>query len=199
MSTYWNTKREASVVDKTVLQRTVRQGTWTSKAHHKHWMVEGNSRIHHHQPLCPANAVHSPLKRADLETNTGSPCGKLRTTNALYHLSPKARGDKTPFKTNLGVEGWSCTWAANKIHKEGPILKASEEVGPLMATATGTRSWRKANTRLCKCEMTTERKYEENANPKQTQNIRCSRMQSIRSYSHTYPYFLSPTQNIARP
>lgn len=150
-------------------------------------MVEGNSHIHHQQPLCPVNAVLCPSQQADLETSTGSPRGKLRTTNTLHCLSPKARDDKTPSKTNLGVEGWSCTWAANKIHKEGPILKASEEAGPLMATAP--RSWRKANTRLCKYEMTTEGKYEENANPKQTQDVRCSRMQSIRCYTHTLTFW----------
>lgn len=152
--------------------------------------MEGNSRIHHQQPLCPANTVLCPSQRADLETSRGSLRGKLRTTNTLNCLSPKARDDKTPFKTNLWVEGWSCTRAANKIHKEGPILKASEEAGPL--TAKAPRSWRKANTRLCKYEMTTEGKHE-NANPKQTQDVRCSRMQSIRCCSHTYPPFLSVT------
>lgn len=158
-------------------------------------MVEGNSHIHHQQPLCPVNAVLCPSQRADLETSTGSPRGKLKTTNTLHCLSPKARDDKTPSKTNLGVEAWSCTWAANKIHKEGPILKASEEAGPLMATAP--RSWRKANTRLCKYEMTTEGKYEENENPKQTQDIRCSRMQSIRCYTHTLTFSLK--QDMALP
>lgn len=150
-------------------------------------MVEGKS---HPPPTVTVffKCCASPFQQADLKTSTGSPSCKLRTTNALHCLSPKARDDKTPFKTNLWVEGWCCAWAANKIHKEGPILKASEEVAPLMAT--GTRRWTKANTRLCKYEMTTERKQAENANPKQTKNVRYTRVQRIRSYTRTLAFSL---------
>lgn len=60
-STYWKTKRAALVVYNTVLQRTVRQGTWTSKTQHKHWMVEKKWL---HLPLCPANAMHPTLNES---------------------------------------------------------------------------------------------------------------------------------------
>lgn len=134
---------------------------------------------------CQCCTSHSQWEH--LDTNTGSQHGKLRT-QMLSITSIQKTDDNNPFQTNLWVEGWSCAWAANKVHKEGPILKASEEVGPLMATAT--RSWRKANTRLCKYEMTTERKYEENANPRPRRSDAAECTASGISHTHILTFSL---------
>lgn len=58
-----------------------------------------------------------------------------------------------------------------------------------MATATATGSWRKANTRLCKYEMTTERKYEENANPRSGRSDAAECTAS--GITHTYTFTFS--------
>lgn len=159
MSAYWNTKRsfsswqDSTAKDSKVAHMNI-QSTNTER-----WKEIVTSTTTSHFVL--------PMLRIRLAW------GEFRTLNALHHLSPKASDDKTPFKTNLWVEGWSCTRAANKIHKEGPILKASEEVDPLMAT--GTRSWKKQIPSCARMKWP-DRKYEENANSKQTQNIRCIRI-----------------------